>query len=113
MGRRMQLLIHRCPNENLSRVQKAWESPLGERNPPNESIQVGGGRESNRDSPSIGERKGNRSNRMGGWKSAQMWCCGLPPILLTCKSNLVGTPGDTGWQPRRHKRECYERKYPD
>ena len=43
----MQLLIQRFPNWNPVSVQKAEASSLEEGNPPNESIQVGGGKESN------------------------------------------------------------------
>src|SRR5690348_8502261 len=39
------------------------ELPYGRRNPPNGSIQVGGGRETNRDSQISGERNGKSPNR--------------------------------------------------
>ena len=47
MGSRMQAMIHRYPNWNPFIVQKAMKGPLGPGNPPNESIQVGGGKEIN------------------------------------------------------------------
>lgn len=40
-------MIHRYPNWNPFIVQKAMKGPLGPGNPPNESIQVGGGKEIN------------------------------------------------------------------
>jgi hypothetical protein len=48
-------------------------TPSGRGNPPNGSIQVGGGGETNRDSPSSGERKGKSPNRIRAGNRAQMW----------------------------------------
>ena len=56
--------------------------PIGSGNPPNGIISVGGGRETNRDSLSSGERKGKSPNQTSQGNLRGMWCYGPGFLLL-------------------------------
>ena len=87
------------PLMGLPAVGNTCGTPDWRGNLPNGSIQVGRGRETNRDSLNSGERKGKSLNRIYVGNHVEMWCCKAQPRLRLLSGSGLEQPTIEGESP--------------